>query len=331
MSTPAANTVLESTEIDPDGVCIVGRQKFSNRDTHTPTIVVDGEALSLDESTLTWAIYTTFYAHIGGPAHHNLDSSVGDLLPLLQSSNVGRTGVSQGWIVERVNPDMSVIARRRDVRRVFKPAEFRLVSPERVSAAAGDTIAVYFAHEQVNLQPAYYFAVNLLREDIWDQSRLVRFYWNIEPEGAAQLTKEISERFWKVGAPFRFKILRATQLFQRRDTGVLVVPERYYQISAHLVENIYQRVSAHMRTEVPNFTKHLEHGLAFAEDPGNGESFGINRSRLLSQAIWAAHRRGAHDLTTRIEAFHERLERAGYSTEHLYLIRSRVDKYVYPV
>ena len=104
---------------------------------------------------------------------------------------------------------------------------------------------------------------------------------------------------WEV--PFRFKTPSHPGMFARTDTAVLYAPRRYAHFTRELVAEIHSAIRPFLRDDVPLFTLRLAPGLAFAEDPGTQESFGMCRSRILAQGIWQAHVQGAHGTAGAVE------------------------------
>src|SRR5204863_5149 len=83
--------------------------------------------------------------------------------------------------------------------------------------------------------------------------------------------------------PFRFKCLSYRELYDRFDSAVLFVGRRQWDITSLLVREIYGKVKDRLRPETPLFAKQIAPGLALAEDPGNGESFGTSRCRCTTR------------------------------------------------
>ena len=63
----------------------------------------------------------------------------------------------------------------------------------------------------------------------------------------------------------------------------------------------------------------LAPGLAFAEDPGGGESFGAHRCLLLAEAAVTAAERGLGAPEDRLEVVRERFAEAGTTLDAPYL------------
>src|SRR5204863_9001263 len=110
--------------------------------------------------------------------------------------------------------------------------------------------------------------------------------------------------------PFRFKILNNRGCYTRADGSVIYCGRRYFGILSRLVPRIYERVKDSLREPVPLFTTRLLPGAGLAEDPGAGGSFGLLRSRLLTQAIWNAWTRGDQSVGGRRAGLHALCRRA---------------------
>jgi hypothetical protein len=279
-------------------------------------------------AALSYAIYVKFYSCAAIRKDDVATSSDVDMTPLLQSANRGCTKFERGWVLESITPDSRIIARKRGVRRLFNIGEFSLEgSISTAPPTVGTEITAFFPNEAINLQPGFYHAMHYSMEDVTDPLRMIRFYFNIKPEGAGDLVDAITGLFIKVGVPYRFKIANRAKLFERRDPSVLIVPQRFYDIAIELLAIAYDRIAHKIRREVPLFTKKLADGFAFAEAPANGESFGINRCRILAEAAIEAVGSKLASKDACLEGLKRILAKEGNSQEYLYLLRSQVDFY----
>jgi hypothetical protein len=105
---------------------------------------------------------------------------------------------------------------------------------------------------------------------------------------------------------------------------VLFVPRRRYQIAARLLRDTRRSVASHLRADAPLFTKPLADGLAFAEDPGGSQSFGMHRCAALAKAIRGVAVRGGSLDAAEVE---KALGEQGVSTIHPYLNPGSADIY----
>jgi hypothetical protein len=78
---------------------------------------------------------------------------------------------------------------------------------------------------------------------------------------------------------------------------------------------------------VPLFTLRLAPGLAFAEDPGTQESFGMCRSRILAQGIWQAHVQGIRGTAERLKVVEQQFQSQGVSLARPWLNPGSADEF----
>jgi hypothetical protein len=124
----------------------------------------------------------------------------------------------------------------------------------------------------------------------YDQIARVRLYWNLTHPGAGPLVGEIEAALERRAIPFQFKCLAAPAAYTRSDAAVLYLARVHFPLARELVAGVRQRVAAWLRPSTPLFAKPLAPGLAVAEDPGDGSSFGLHRCGLLAEAIMEATR-----------------------------------------
>jgi hypothetical protein len=147
--------------------------------------------------------------------------------------------------------------------------------------------------------------------------RQVRFYWNLAAEGGPVFVRAISSRFERARIPFQAKVPVVPSGYLRVDTGVLYVSDDDVAIASELVAAVYDELGAAMRPDVPLFTLPLAPGLAFAESPPNGDSFGMHRCDLIAEGLVRAFERGAASLDERVAVVRERLAEYGLDVDRL--------------
>ena len=96
---------------------------------------------------------------------------------------------------------------------------------------------------------------------------------------------------------------------------------------ADTLGTVYSRLKSELKDQTPALTKLLAPGLAMAEGPGSGESFGMSRSRLIAQAIWDAYVRGQQSEEARMAELAIQLERIGLSLDRPHLRAGSADVY----
>ncbi len=218
--------------------------------------------------------------------------------------------------------------------RDFWPGEFITAEGPGLAPRAGMHLKAFFPRESAHMQPGFYFAFGNSAEEEFEELSIVRFYWAVERAGAPALMHEISGRLNRFQVPFRLKMPVDGSFYNRLDAAVLYVNKRFYQIAAVLLPRVYQTIRLHLTPSTPLFTKPLAPGLGLAEDPGNGESFGMQRCRLLAEAISTAYINPSQtDLPgeTVLDTVVRRLELAGVRPDVPYLNAGSVDQYLFPL
>src|SRR5581483_2557013 len=120
---------------------------------------------------------------------------------------------------------------------------------------------------------------------------LVRVYWHLAPQGAAPLLAAATRALRKAKAAFMLKLMDDPQSYRRADSAVLYVPAGEWPRAAAALPRVHAAVAPYLRRAAPLFTLRLAPGVGLAEDPGGDESFGLHRSRLVAEGLFAA--RGA--------------------------------------
>ncbi len=209
----------------------------------------------------------------------------------LSQSNASTSRWDAGWQVRRIENTGQIWAEKAGVVRILQPGEYMNFNGQGTQLKKGDLVSYYAARESTAIQPGLYFAFG---ETVMGSDHLdvVRFYWNLERAGAQGLMQAVTRTLNRFQVPFQFKCSVYLQGFDRRDAAVLYVHKRFHAIVRGLIGAWIQECGPHLRDDVPLFTLPVEKGVGLAEDPGTGESFGMNRCRHVAEAIWNAHSSG---------------------------------------
>ncbi len=178
-------------------------------------------------------------------------------------------------------------------------------------ASVGDRVAVRLPKEYRNLYPGHYVAIG--DADRGTRANPVRIYWNIGSEGAPVLLEAVTRTFNARNIAFRFKLLSSPRAYTRADAAILYLPAFHRAEGAELVRQVYRDVRSIMRTPNSAFVLALAPGLGLAEDPMDGSSFGLHRSRLIASMLIAAvhHEEPLSEIASGLEG-------AGYDLRHFY-------------
>ena len=157
----------------------------------------------------------------------------------------------------------------------------------------------------------------------------MRFYWNLRAEDAPTLVKGATQLLNDDQIPFRLKVVNDPAHYDRCDAGVLYVQRADYEQVLPAVRRILVELGANLKKATPVFTKVLAPGLGLAEEPAvSGDSFGMDRCRLLAEAIVRIHERAVAGATDRLAVIEEVFAEDGISLATPYLnleasVRSR--------
>jgi hypothetical protein len=108
---------------------------------------------------------------------------------------------------------------------------------------------------------------------------------------------------------------------------VLYVARRAWPLLRELVADVHHACAGHLGTDTPLFARRMGRGMAVAEDPGNGESFGMQRCRQTAEGLWTAWRAGHHGTRERLAAVRDAFGRAGVSLDAPWLAAGSTARY----
>jgi len=252
------------------------------------------------------------------PADHG-----GEFARTLSQANCGRGSWQGGWQVAAL--DGSTIA-------VVRPDGLRLLATAddcRADGAlsAGADVHVRVPKELLGYSPGYYHALGDTPSPIGRADDRVRLSWNIAATGAVSLVARLTFALNGAQLPFSLGLPDNPARYARRDTAVLVLARTDFAAAITLLRPLLRALGPHLADGAPAFSKPLARGLALAEEPGNGQSFGEHRCQLLAEAIVAASEHGLRTVDQRLAIVRERFRDAGVSLDAPYLRPGSDDAY----
>ncbi len=233
------------------------------------------------------------------------------------------------WIIEQIVPGGQYLAKKNGKYKLVLPGEFINLDYSVALPREGTRISIHCLKESLNFQPAFYFVFSNEINIEQNLVTLVRFYFNIKNTGAAKLIQLLTRQLNKYKIPFSFKCLINPALFTRSDAAVLYVNKPYYHIAAQVLYNIYPMVQSEMNSQVPLFTKKLSDGLSIAEDPGNGDSFGMHRCRLLARGIYNSYSNNDTSAENIMQSIEQSFNANGISLNTSYMNSVQPDDYLF--
>jgi hypothetical protein len=285
-------------------------------------------ALTADErrayllSCLGEELYRSFYCHgrpvlprWGEPEPESTDRG---LAAAMSRANGGRGTWDPGWMVDSVDGSEAVVIR--DGLRARVP-----LAACRTTAEPGAAAAVRLPKELPELSPGYFTVVGET-SDASPSAPLVRVYWNVTLAGAPRLVAELTARLNAAAAPFRVKLADHRFRLDRCDAAVLYLRADVFRALDGTLENVTAALGPHLRPRVPAFTRQHAPGVGLAEDDGGRDSFGVDRCRLLAEAVVDLHDRGS--AADRVDAVAAHFASAGVGIDAPYLAPSLAGRHV---
>jgi len=150
-------------------------------------------------------------------------------------------------------------------------------------------------------------------------TRAMRAYLHATPRGADLLTGRIAGALDAAGIPFRMKILRRPAAFLRCDAAVLYARTEDAPQVVETLRRLYPDLRGALRAPTPPMTLRLAPGLAWAEDPGDLDSFGHHRCGILAEGLVRAAELGERGVRARVRRMERAMAEAGLDPARPYL------------
>lgn len=232
----------------------------------------------------------------------------------LSRANSSRERWEAGWVALQLLPNGQVLAERHGVRRTLWPGEFLLRDGPGMALRPQSNLSGFQARESHGMQSGFYFAFGEAIADEQDEGHQLRWYWNVSAAGALLLLAQLTRRLNRFGLPFKFKCLNAAEHYIRQDAAVLYVHRRFFRLVRELLDDILHGLGdEHLGRETPLFTQAIRPGVAIAEDPRGGESFGMHRCRVVAEGLWNAWCDGQTSAEQRLQRIVSQFEGYGLS------------------
>lgn len=272
--------------------------------------------------SLQAVLYSNFYCTgwatpIAPLATQTMATDSAGFISRLSVKNVGTGSWQGGWRVIDVTADEVVL--KRGQLTVWVSSLHLLQSDTGERLAPGDHARLRYPKELRGASPGFYLAVGNRDLSQEDSQELVRYYWSVSAEGAPVLVELLTGCLNRGEIPFRLKVLNSPSAYTRCDAGVLYVPKRMVPMVNEQISEIYQKVEPFLKWTSPALTKPLAPGLSLAEDPGSGDSFGMDRCALIASALVSAHQAGYTTLAGQLGAIDDAFSARGISKFRPYL------------
>ena len=248
-----------------------------------------------------------------------------DLSAALSAANLGSGHWQAGWEVESVEGGNALMTR--DGLRMLIETGDQDAAPG-TSILPGAMLRVRVPKELRTAIPGFYLAVG--DDDMGSDpvGEIVRWYWNLDPGGAVEVTRLLTGRLNAAGLPFQLKCLTDPAQYWRCDAVVLYVRKDDHAAVVEVVQAVHRQLLERFALQVPALSKPVATGLGVAEDPGSGQSFGTHRCHVLADGIIRAVELRRRSLAERLAVITECFKDADISLEQPYLNPESQDIYV---
>jgi hypothetical protein len=305
----SVRVVLSATEIlSGSGYTWMGRRFEAAPD--DPTAPAAGRARLLRR--LTDRLYADFYCRGGPVPAEDITRRGGpertSFVEALSAANRGSGSWEIGWTVAGTDDGRLVVERHG--LRVWALLE-DVAAPRGGPRRPGAPVSVRLPRELPRASPGFYMALG--DRGLPPDGELLRVYWNLQAADAVRFVEATTSRLNAAGLPFRLKVVDAVERFTRCDAGVLYLARADGERAAPHIAAVHRELAGRLKPETPAFTKRLAPGVAVADEPREGDSFGGHRCRLLAEGIVLAHERGERTLEGRTRVVAARFAQAGVS------------------
>jgi hypothetical protein len=282
----------------------------------------DGQARLNLQNRLAQVLYSTYYC-TGRTDAPELASTVlppaaarEQSMARLSAANQTADGFDPAWTVYSVDGHGTAFVSKNGYLRQLVPGQWEFANPAETNLQVGAVVKLKMSREDKAMQPVFYHVRG--RELVSQQAEFVRVYFHTTFTGAEQLVRGITGTFNRYRLPFLFKCLNHPDLFTRTDSAVLYVSKFDFRLAARLLQPILNEMQPELQATVPLFTRELRPGVSFSEDPGSGQSFGMNRCSLLAEALLSAHYKQLDSPEGQLAEIRRLLTKNGLDEQHLY-------------
>jgi len=188
------------------------------------------------------------------------------------------------WVVVQSAPDGSCVAGKQGRTRQLRPGDYANLARPGMPVMPGDNIAVTELLSWVEEQKGFWCAQSLIGEPA---PPLVRLYWSAAQDQIGFVLREVAGVLERLAIPYALKCpIRAVD-YARVESLIVYLGGETWSGAASAVTETAEKAGVHLRESVPPLTLRIARGVAFAQDPGDGQSFGQSRCRALASGVLA--------------------------------------------
>ncbi len=286
----------------------------------------DSQAGSALLTGLQSLLYNRCYSHrISGPSLTFGNAPDPEHPQKLSSANRAKARWDQGWQIYQMAANGQISVLKGDRQRPALPGEYILSEFTGAAPLVGSTVTLHIPRESFTLQPGFYYMFSEVPTDIWDENFLIRFYFSCTPQGVLEAIAHLTSTLNRFQVPYRMKALTNSMDYTRTDTMVLYCARRYFPLVARIIHSAPKSALEQLKPTVPLFTRALRPGVAIADDPGDGQSFGLHRCGILAEAMIEAWQQKLTDPDSMLAVAEARFAHHGLPLDKPYLSGRMID------
>lgn len=155
----------------------------------------------------------------------------------------------------------------------------------------------------------------------------VHAYLNFQSPVAINALGFFSRNLNKDNVLHSFQVLHNPANYNRHYVAILRFDRSAYDITGFYLHDFYLRYSRFFENTVPIFTKNIMPGVAVSERPKDENSFGLNRCRVLANAIADEFKHGNGTIESKMKFMIKNLEESKIDINKPYLNPNSEDSY----
>jgi hypothetical protein len=185
-----------------------------------------------------------------------------------------------GWVALGADAE-GVVAIRSGQPTRLPTAEVRNLTDRARPPRPGDSLAVIAPRDGVDATGGWWTAWSAPPPTPLE----VRLYWHSDPDHVEPLVAALTATLEDAGTPYSMKVPSHEGLFGRVDAGVVYMPVSAWRQVKPALKATHARCAGWLGDAVPPCTLRLGRGVAVAQDPLTGESFGQSRAGAVADGI----------------------------------------------
>lgn len=300
-------------------------QKIKIKDPSNALADEEDTAVSMKQkylNVLTTDIYNNLYHATAELPESSVAYKHDGFIGALSKANHGAGCWEDGWqLIGTDDKSDKVIARK-------KGLNF-WVEQERVRPLNDGHCMVKIEKECRHLNNYFYYAYGNTDRTMIDgyDGQSIRFYWNLHPAAAVSYIDVVTELLNARNILFTTKVLSDPAAYSRSDAAVLYIDRSQLDEVLAVMPQLYDAVKGGIKQGTPMFVKTLLPGLGLAEDPSNGFSFGISRSKLIAETLYDCMLSGISNKEQMEDVLCHAFLIAGISATHPYATTGNIKMY----